>query len=81
MFTRVTRDQFAEREGVLIHMPTEAEFRPHAKREESVLVWTGNIGARLPSGEIFDYAEVLAMMRAVRREALLPKEGLELADA
>jgi hypothetical protein len=81
MSTRVTRDQFAMREGAFVHMPTEAEFTPHPEREDSFLVWTGNIGARLPSGEIFEYAEVLAMMRTVWREAFLTKARLELAEA
>jgi hypothetical protein len=55
MYTRVTRDQFELRDGVFIHTPTQAEFTPHPDREDSVLVWSGNIGVRLPSGELFDY--------------------------
>ena len=51
MYTRVTRDQFELRDGVFIHTPTQAEFTPHPDREDSVLVWSGNIGVRLPSGE------------------------------
>ena len=81
MFTRVTRDQFAAREGVFVHTPTQAEFTPHPNREDSFLVWTGNIGVRLPGGELFEYAEVLAMMRTVWCETFLTNSRLELMDA
>jgi hypothetical protein len=81
MYTRVTRDQFELRDGVFIHTPTQAEFTPHPDREDSVLVWSGNIGVRQPSGELFDYGEVLAMMRTVRREMFLTRSRLALTDA
>jgi hypothetical protein len=35
---------------------------------DSVIVWTGDIGQNLPSGEVYRYADVLDMMRAVWRE-------------
>ena len=44
-------------------------------------MWSGNIGVRLASGELFDYGEVLAMMRTVRREMFLTRSRLALADA
>jgi hypothetical protein len=81
MFTPVTRDQFEVREGMFVHTPTQAEFTPHPNHVDSLLVWTGNIGARLPSGDLFDYAEVLAMMRTVHREMRLTKSRLELTIA
>jgi hypothetical protein len=81
MFTRVTRDQFAVREGVFVHMPTQAEFTPNPNREDSFLVWTGNIGVRLPGGQLFEYAEVFAMMRSAWRETFLTNSRLELTDA
>jgi hypothetical protein len=81
MPTRVTRDQFEVRDNVLVHRPTRAEFTPHPEREDSVTVWTGDIGARLPSGEIYAYDEVLAMMRTVWREMFLTRAPLELTEA
>jgi hypothetical protein len=40
------------RDGILIHIPTQAEFAPHPDREDSIQVWSGDIGVRLPSGEL-----------------------------
>ena len=34
MYTRVTRDQFEIRDGVFIHMLTQAEFTPNANHED-----------------------------------------------
>jgi hypothetical protein len=81
MYTRVTRDQFEVRENVLIHTPTNAEFTPHPEREDSIMVWTGDIGMRLPNGELYDYSEVLAMMKTVWREMFLTRSPLELTEA
>jgi hypothetical protein len=81
MFTPVTRDQFEVREGVFVHTPTQAEFTPHPNHIDSLLVWTGNIVTRLPSGDLFDYAEVLAMMRMVQREMFRANSRLELTVA
>ncbi|HXG79489.1 MAG TPA: hypothetical protein VNJ31_09160 [Methyloceanibacter sp.] len=80
MPTRVTRDQFEMRESVLVHRPTGAEFTPHPEREDSIIVWTGDIGTRLPNGELYDYGEVLAMMRTVWRETFLTRSRLELTE-
>jgi hypothetical protein len=81
MFTRVTRDQFAVREGVFVHMPTQAEFTrtPIAR----IRFWCGRaISAfRLPGGQLFEYAEVFAMMRSAWRETFLTNSRLELTDA
>lgn len=64
----VTRDQFEVRADLVIHTPTGAEFIPHSGNEDSVMVWTGNIGRRLSSGIVYQYGDVLAMMKAVWRE-------------
>jgi len=69
------------RESVLVHRPTGAEFTPHPEREDSIIVWTGHIGQQLANGELYDYAEVLAMMRAVWREMFLTRARLELTEA
>jgi hypothetical protein len=66
--TEVTLDQFEVRDDVVIHTPTGAEFTPHSGKEDSVLVWTGEIGSRLSSGEFYQYGEVLALMKAIWRE-------------
>jgi hypothetical protein len=81
MYTPVTREQFEVRGGVFVHTPTQAEFTPHPVREDSVLVWSGDIGVRLNSGEFFEYGEVLAMMRTVWRETFLTRSQLELTNA
>ncbi len=73
MFTRATRTQFELKDGVFIHEPTQAEFTPHPNREGSFLIWTGNIGALLPGGERYEYADVLAMMKTVWREINLAR--------
>ena len=66
--TEVTLDQFEVRDNLVIHRPTGAEFTPHSEKEDSVLVWTGEIGSRLSSGEFYQYGEVLAVMKAIWRE-------------
>ena len=81
MYTRVTRDQFAIRNGVFIHKPTQAEFTPNASRADSLLVYTGGIGSRLETGERFEYAEVLRMMQGIWREMSLTEVRVELIDA
>ena len=55
MYTRVTKDQFEIRDGVYIHTPTEAEFAPNPSSEGSMLIYTGNIGSKLASGDLFAY--------------------------
>ena len=64
MRVNVTPDQFEVRDGLVINKPTDAEFIPHPKREGSVLVWTGNIGKRLPDGTIYQYGDVLDAMKS-----------------
>jgi hypothetical protein len=66
--TEVARDQFEVTDGMVIHTPTGAEFIPHSETEDSLLVWTGEIGRRLSSGEFYQYGEVLAVMKAIWRE-------------
>jgi hypothetical protein len=66
MYTRVTKDQFEIRDGVYIHTPTEAEFAPNPSSEGSM--YTGNIGSKLASDELFAYAEVLQVMKVLWEE-------------
>jgi len=68
MYTRATKDQFKIRDGVYIHTPTEAEFTPNPHSEGSMVIYTGNIGSKLASGELFAYAEVLQAMKALWEE-------------
>jgi hypothetical protein len=44
-------------------------LRRHLFRGDSVIVWTGDIGQKLPSGEMYWYDDVLYMMRTVWRES------------
>ena len=64
MTVNVTPDQFEVRDGLVIHKPTGAEFIPHPEREGSVMVWTGNIGRKLPDGAIYQYGDVLYAMKS-----------------
>jgi hypothetical protein len=68
MYTRVTKEQFEIRDGVYIHTPTEAEFAPNPSSEGSIVIYTGNIGSRLASGQLFAYAEVLRVMKVLWQE-------------
>ena len=70
MFAQVTRDQFEIREEAIIHRPTGAEFTPVMGHAESVLIWTGEIGRRLLSGEVYRYADVMLMMKKLWREVV-----------
>lgn len=63
MFAQVARDQFEIKEDAIIHTPTGAEFTPVMGHAESVLIWTGEIGNRLGSGEVYRYADVILMMK------------------
>ena len=65
MYTRVTKDQFEIRDGVYIHTPTEAEFAPNPHSEGSMVIYTGNIGSKLASGDLFAYDDVLKVMKAL----------------
>jgi hypothetical protein len=69
MYTRVTKDQFEIRDGVCIHTPTQAEFAPNPNSEDSMLIYTGNIGSKLASGALFAYAEVLQVMKVLWRKS------------
>jgi hypothetical protein len=66
MYTRVTKDQFEIRDGAYIHTPTQAEFSPNPNSEGSILIYTGNIGAKL--ARLFAYAEVLQVMQVLWEE-------------
>ena len=54
MYTRVTKHQFEIRDGVFIHMPTQAEFTPNSNHEDSLLVYTGRVGCCLEGGGRFE---------------------------
>ena len=68
MYAQVMRHQFEIQDGSIIHTPTGAEFTPTSGSAESLTVWTGDLGRRLPSGEIYGYAEVLVAIKALWRE-------------
>ena len=68
MYAQVTRDQFEINGGAITHRPTGAEFTPVLGHKDSVLIWTGEIGRMLPSGEAYRYAEVMRMMRTLWHE-------------
>ena len=77
MYTRVTKDQFEIRDGVYVHTPTEAEFAPNS--EGSMVIYTGNIGSRLASGQLFAYAEVLQVMKRLWEE--VSRDQARVAEA
>ena len=77
MYTRVTKDQFEIRDGVYIHTPTVAEFAPNS--EGSMVIYTGNIGSRLASGQLFAYAEVLQVMKRLWEE--VSRDQARVAEA
>ena len=79
MYTRVTKDQFEIRDGAYTHTPTGAEFAPNPDSEGSMLIYTGNIGSKLASGELFAYAEVLEMMKVLWEE--LSRDQARVAEA
>jgi hypothetical protein len=68
MYTQVKKDQFEICDEVYTHIPTGAEFAPNPNSEGSMLIYTGNIGSRLASGELFAYAEVLYVMKTLWEE-------------
>jgi hypothetical protein len=70
MFAQVTRDQFEIKDDAIVHTPTGAEFTPVMGHAESVLIWTGEIGRRLWSGEVYRYADVMLMMKKLWREVV-----------
>ena len=74
MHAHVTRDQFEVGGDSIIHLPTGAEFIPTRGSTGSVVVWTGELGRNLPTGEHYSYAEVLAVVRALWMERAFPPE-------
>jgi hypothetical protein len=74
MHANVTRDQFEVRSDIIIHLPTGAEFIPTRGSIGSVVIWTGELGRNLPTGERYSYAEVLAVVRALWMERAFPPE-------
>jgi hypothetical protein len=68
MFAQVMRHQFDIRGESIIHVPTGAEFTPILGTADSLMIWTGEIGKRLPGGDVYGYADVLAGMKALWRE-------------
>ena len=79
MYTRVTKDQFEIRDGVYIHTPTKAEFAPNPNSEGSMVIYTGNIGSRLASGQLFAHAEVLQVMKRLWEE--VSRDQARVAEA
>jgi hypothetical protein len=79
MYTRVTKVQFEIRDGVYIHRPTEAEFAPNPNSEGSMVIYTGNVGSRLASGQLFAYAEVLKVMKILWEE--VSRDQARVAEA
>jgi hypothetical protein len=71
MYAKVMPNQFQVKDESIIHTPTGAEFTPVVGAEESMVIWTGDIGRALPDGAVYCYAEVLAMMKRVWREMAL----------
>jgi hypothetical protein len=55
IYTQVKKDQFEICDEVYIHAPTEAEFAPNPNSDGSMSIYTGNIGSRLASGQLFAY--------------------------
>ncbi len=68
IYAKVTREQFTINYDSIVHTPTAAEFSPAYGFGDSVVVWTGDIGKRLPDGHIYRYADVLEVMKRLRRE-------------
>jgi hypothetical protein len=68
MYTSVRRDQFDSRGNTIIHAPTGAEFTANSTSRDSFLIWTGELGRTLPSGDLYSYADVLAMVKSLWRE-------------
>jgi hypothetical protein len=62
---KVLRNQFVIEDGSIIHTPTGAEFTPVSNAPDSLLVWTGDVGNVLETGERYRYADVLAMMKTL----------------
>jgi hypothetical protein len=72
MYTKVMRDQFEIKYGAIIHTPTGAEFTPVTGTPGSMLIWTGEIGSVLHTGERYRYADVLAVMKTIWHQGFQP---------
>ena len=67
MHTQANQFEFEIKGPTVVHTPTGAEFIPQVG--DSVIVWTGDIGQKLPSGDVYRYEDVLDVMRTVWRES------------
>jgi hypothetical protein len=70
MNTKVMRDQFEIKDGAIIHTPTGAEFTPVSDTPDSLLIWTGDIGSVLQTGERYRYEDVFAVMKTIWQQRL-----------
>ena len=70
MYTKVMPDQFKIKDGAIIHTPTGAEFTPVTGTRDSILIWTGDIGSILQTGESYGYADVFAVMKTIWQQGL-----------
>ena len=74
MHTQVNRSRFEIKDTMVVHIPTGTEFI--AQVGNSFIVWTGDIGQRLSSGEVYRYGDVLDMMRDVWPESAMDRHRL-----
>jgi hypothetical protein len=72
MYTKVMRGQFEIKEGAIVHSPTGAEFTPVTGTPDSILIWTGDIGSVLDTGERYRYADVFAVMKTIWQQGFQP---------
>src|SRR5690348_6473336 len=56
----------------MIHTPTGAEFTPVTGTLDSILIWTGDIGGIMPTGERYRYADVFAVMKKIWQQGFQP---------
>ena len=68
-YTHVMRNQFEIKDGSIIHTPTGAEFTPVTGTRDSILIWTGDIGSVLQTGERYRYADVFAVIKAIWQQS------------
>jgi hypothetical protein len=66
MYTKVMRDHFEIKDGAMIG----AEFTPVTGTLDSILIWTGDIGGILPTGERYRYADVFAVVKTIWQQGL-----------
>jgi len=72
MHTEVMRDQFEIKNGAIIHTTTGAEFTPVSGTPDSLVIWTGDIGTVLHTGERYRYADVFAVMKTIWQNGFQP---------